>query len=631
MPSASEGFGVTAGFLPVPVGRRDEMAGTAADRVLVNRYALKTPLGRGGMGVVWRAHDVVLGREVAVKEVVFPASLSAAERAAAQARVTREARAAARLNHPGVVTLYDAVTSQGSVFLVMELVEAPTLAELVRVEGPLAPERVAEIGAQLAGALEAAHHAGIIHRDVKPANVLVPPSGNAKLADFGVASLADDPRLTTTGLVIGSPVYMAPEQAKGEATGPPADFWALGATLYFAVEGEPPFDKGSSMAALAAVVNEAPQPMRRAGPLAPLLAALLAKDPQARPSGPKVRAWLAWLLVVTPSTPPSQILPTRRPGPSRLLASPPSTSEAPRTSASSSVTAGAGLPQRSEEVPAVEQDPAPATEPPAGPAPVQRSPRPILPPAPPVPHWARRRLPGVAALLLVGGMLTAWLTGTFQPDPTRDRAAPAITSRSPGVASGEDQATRATARGGAGAPGTTEPAPSTTKEPATTRAPTTPTTAAPKTGLPAGWRAFTNRAGNNRAGVPPGFRARTRESYNATVIEEPRDPGRVFTVRSQNPSALLPQASRDYRSWARRNFAGFREVSYEENQTYAGREGAVVFEYEAVREGRRVHVSHTNLKGRSWGYNVEFIVPADQWDASRDLARQFEQAFQPLG
>jgi hypothetical protein len=228
-------------------------------------------------------------------------------------------------------------------------------------------------------------------------------------------------------------------------------------------------------------------------------------------------------------------------------------------------------------------------------------------------------------------MLTAWLAGAFQPgDPSWDRAAPATTSRGPGVASGEDQAPRATASGAAGATGTTEPAASTTKEPVSTRAPT-PTTAAPKTGLPAGWRAFTNRAGNNRAGVPPGFQARTRESYNATVIEEPRDPRRVFTVRSQNPSALLPQASRDYRAWARRNLAGFREVSYEENQTYAGRRGAVVFEYVAVRDGRRVHVSHTNVKGRSWGYNVECIVPADQWNASQELARQFEQTFQPLG
>jgi eukaryotic-like serine/threonine-protein kinase len=182
----------------------------------------------------------------------------------------------------------------------MELVDAPTLAELVRVEGPLAPERVAEIGAQLASALEAAHRVGIMHRDVKPDNVLVPPAGPAKLADFGVASLTGDPRLTTTGLVIGSPAYMAPEQTRGEPSGPPVDMWALGATLYFAVEGQPPFDKGASMATLAAVVNEAPQPMRRAGPLAPLITALLAKDPEARPSGPTVQAWLAWLVIVAP-------------------------------------------------------------------------------------------------------------------------------------------------------------------------------------------------------------------------------------------------------------------------------------------------------------------------------------------
>jgi hypothetical protein len=237
----------------------------------------------------------------------------------------------------------------------------------------------------------------------------------------------------------------------------------------------------------------------------------------------------------------------------------------------------------------------------------------------------------MAALLVVGGMLTAWLTGAFPSDPTRDRAAPAATGRSPGVVAGDDQAARATARDGAGATGTTGPAPSTTREPGSTRAATTPTTAANQTGLPAGWRAFTNRAGNNRVGVPPGFRIRTRQRYNATVIEEPRHPKRVFTVRSQNPSALLPQASRDYRSWARRNFPNFREVRYAENQTYATRQDAVVFEYVAVRDGRRVHVSHINLKGRSWGYNVEFIVPADHWDTSQNLARQFEQAFQPLG
>jgi hypothetical protein len=192
----------------------------------------------------------------------------------------------------------------------------------------------------------------------------------------------------------------------------------------------------------------------------------------------------------------------------------------------------------------------------------------------------------------------------------------------PGGASGTTAAGAATTRGSE----TTGEATS-TGVPSTTAAPTTTAAA----GLPEGWEAFTNRRGNNRVGVPPGFRARVRESFNATVVEERDDPERVFTVRSANPANPLPQASRDYRAAAPELFPGFREVSYEENQTYAGREGAVVFEYEAVREGRRVHVSHINLKGDTWGYNVEYIVPAEQWDASQDLARQFEQAFQPLG
>jgi hypothetical protein len=200
------------------------------------------------------------------------------------------------------------------------------------------------------------------------------------------------------------------------------------------------------------------------------------------------------------------------------------------------------------------------------------------------------------------------------------------------VGRGQEQAAPASTRGGAARTGTTQPGVSATRKPATTRAPTTPTTsAADHGGLPAGWQAFTNRAGNDRVGVPPGFRVHTRQRYHAAVVEEQGGARRMFTVRSQNPSAPLPEASRSYRAWARRNFAGFREVRYAEGQTYAGRPGAVVFEYEAVRDGRRVHVSHINFKGRTWGYNVEFIVPVGDWDASQTLARQFEQAFQPLG
>ena len=287
------------------------MATPAADRIVANRYALKDPLGRGGMGVVWRAQDAVLGREVAVKEVVFPPTLPETERNSAEARVMREARAAARLNHPGAVILYDVVQDQDHPFIVMELVSAPTLAELVRAEGPLPAERVAEIGLQVAGALEAAHRAGIVHRDVKPGNVMVPEGGPAKLTDFGIASLQGDPQLTATGLVVGSPAYMAPEQAKGEPSRPSTDFWGLGATMYYAVEGVPAFERGTSLATLAAVVNDDPRPMRRAGQLTPVITALLNKDPAVRLSGPELRTELSRFAdAAVPSI--TQVLPIHR-------------------------------------------------------------------------------------------------------------------------------------------------------------------------------------------------------------------------------------------------------------------------------------------------------------------------------
>jgi hypothetical protein len=237
----------------------------------------------------------------------------------------------------------------------------------------------------------------------------------------------------------------------------------------------------------------------------------------------------------------------------------------------------------------------------------------LLPPAPAVDRGGRGRSIAVVAVLLVLGLVAVLVAATLRSGDDDPTVAPQTTAA--GAA-----ATR---------PSETSAAPTTaTTSPKTTKAPTT--TAAPS-GLPEGWTAFTNRAGSNRVGVPPGFRPKTRKTYNATVVEERDDPRRVFTVRSTNPANPLPQASRDYRAWAPKNLNDFREVSYKENQTYAGHKGAVVFEYEANIGGRRVHVSHINVKGRTWGYNIEFIAPADQWDASRELARQFEAAFEPLG
>jgi hypothetical protein len=602
------------------------MSEPAADRLIANRYALSAPLGRGGMGVVWRAHDAVLGREVAIKEVVFPGTMPEQERRPARARVLREARAAARLNHPAAVTLYDVVQDQGGTFIVMELVNAPTLADLVREEGPLPPAQVAEIGAQVASALEAAHAAGIVHRDVKPGNVMIPANGTAKLADFGIASLQGDPQLTSTGLVIGSPAYMAPEQAKGEASGPPADFWALGATMFYAVEGEPPFDRGTSIATLAAVVNDPPRHPERAGPLTPLLTALLDKDPTSRPTGPALRAELGRL--TTRPAPPTEVLPVHGPGRTVPLPVPPAEAEAGAgavddpehpTGRSAPLPPG-GAADREVGLPAAHPPGAApaAPEPEAADPDPAPAPLPVLPPAPVVERGDRRRLVGALALLVVLAvaavvLLVNNLRSTGDGDPT---AAPTTVA----AGGGGTRATQETTGQGSDA----------TEAPGTTAAPTT--TAEPASGLPRGWREFVNRRGANRVGVPPGFRARTRASYNATVVEEEGDdPERVFTVRSTNPANPLPQASRVYRAYAERTFRDFREVRYDEGQTYAGHGGAVVFEYEAVRDGRRVHVSHINVKGRTWGYNVEFIVPAKQWKASQELARQFERAFQPLG
>jgi tRNA A-37 threonylcarbamoyl transferase component Bud32 len=259
-----------------------------AERLIADRYALAAPIGQGGMGVVWRARDTVLGREVAIKEVRLPPTIPESERSSIRARVLREARAAARLNHPNAVTLYDVINQQGHAFIVMELISAPTLAQVVASEGPLDPRRAARIGAGVAGALAAAHAAGIVHRDVKPANVMVLNDG-ARLTDFGIARAKGDPKLTSTGLIIGSPAYMAPEQATGKAAGPEVDLWGLGATLYYAVEGRAPFDRDGSIATLAAVVNDQPRPAVRAGELAPVLAELLSKDPEHRPSADALR------------------------------------------------------------------------------------------------------------------------------------------------------------------------------------------------------------------------------------------------------------------------------------------------------------------------------------------------------
>ncbi|MEU7860054.1 serine/threonine-protein kinase [Nonomuraea sp. NPDC049141] len=261
--------------------------------VVANRYRLLSPLGQGGMGTVWRAVDELLRQEVAVKEVRLPPELDQAARAELTERTLREARAAARLrSHPSIVTVLDVVMDGGRPWIVMELINGRSLDQIVRQDGPTSPSRTAWVGQHVLDALTAAHSMGVLHRDVKPGNVLITQDGRVLLTDFGIATLAGDVALTQTGLLNGSPGYIAPERLRGEADGPSADLWSLGATLYTVVEGSPAFSGMNSAAVMAAVLLHEPAPARLAGPLAPVLAALLEKDPGRRCTPEQAAVWL---------------------------------------------------------------------------------------------------------------------------------------------------------------------------------------------------------------------------------------------------------------------------------------------------------------------------------------------------
>ncbi|MGK5696855.1 serine/threonine-protein kinase [Streptomyces sp. URMC 128] len=252
------------------------------ERVIAGRYRLLAPLGEGGMGTVWRARDEVLHREVAVKEVRAPAGLAGDDVRRMYARLEREAWAAARVANRNVVTVYDVATDEGRPWIVMELVRGLSLAEVLDAEGPMPPQRAAHIGAEVLAALRAAHEAGVLHRDVKPANVLIANDGRIVLTDFGIAMVEGSSALTMTGEVIGSPEFLAPERALGRTPGPESDLWSLGVLLYAAVEGHSPFRHDTPLSTLRAIVDEELPPPYRAGPLAPVIEGLLRKDPAQR-------------------------------------------------------------------------------------------------------------------------------------------------------------------------------------------------------------------------------------------------------------------------------------------------------------------------------------------------------------
>ncbi|MFD9504494.1 serine/threonine-protein kinase [Streptomyces sp. NPDC060035] len=275
----------------------------APNRVVGGRYRLVGRLGHGGMGTVWRAHDDIVDRDVAVKEPRVPDHLGERERAVVYLRMQREARAAARIEHPSVVTVHDVVVEDGKPWIVMELVGGQSLGDRLQ-EGTLDPREAARIGLAVLGALNAAHRAGVLHRDVKPDNVLLGRDDRVVLTDFGIAQVEGEQRLTETGAFVGSPEYISPERVLGQLPGPESDLWSLGVVLYAAVEGMSPYRRSHTPATLQAVLSAEPQmPARGKGAFGTLVMQLLRKDPAARPGPAEIRAALESVAAAPALTP----------------------------------------------------------------------------------------------------------------------------------------------------------------------------------------------------------------------------------------------------------------------------------------------------------------------------------------
>jgi eukaryotic-like serine/threonine-protein kinase len=552
------------------------MPTNGARRRVADRYELGPELGRGGMGVVWRATDTLLAREVAVKEVDLPRGLDAEQRAAMRARVSREARAAARLSHPGAVTVYDIAQDGDHDYIVMELVVAPTLDDLVRGDGPLAPERAAGLGLHLLATLEAAHRAGIVHRDLKPKNVMVRADGTTKLADFGIASVQGDPRLTATGLVVGSPAYMAPEQVEGAPAGPATDLWALGATLWFAVEGAPPFG-GGEFQTLTAIVSGEPRRPRHLGPLAPAMDRLLSKDPTRRPTPAELRPLLQRVAAGSAGRA------ARRSG-----------AAAGRTRGGGTAGGGPGAA-------------APGGRPAAGGD------------TPPVPIRARRREGGTALL------------GTPAAGRGRRRRVPPVP---PVPAPGEPVLPRRSRRWGrlaalalavvaAGAAATVLLA---GRDGGGESGGRRPTAERPRPAVPASWQAYADPRGAYRLAHPPGWAPVDRGAF--TDFVEPGE-GRFFRVQPTG-DGLAPLAAQQS---LERSFMA-RHVGDDYHRVRLGPTAfrgmpAAEWEFTFTDRGRPRRGYDVTFAAGGLRHAILFQAATDQWPASQDELRTFLAGYRP--
>jgi serine/threonine protein kinase len=557
--------------------------------VLSGRYRLVERVASGGMGTVWRALDLLLDRPVAVKEVRLPPELDDDAREDLRRRTIREAQAAARLRHPATVTIYDVIEHDGRPWIVMELVPSRSLAEIIRTRGPLPPAGVAGIGRRVLAAMGAAAAVGVEHRDIKPANVLVTDEGRVVLTDFGIARHVGDETLTSAGLIVGSPDYLAPERARGRPGGLAADLWSLGATLYEAVEGRRPFERNGPLPTLAAVVMDEPDPPRQAGPLQPVIDGLLVKEPTHRLDADGTRAMLERVLRgrpagVTVPLPRRPIDDARPPAP------------AAADSASSADTQTTAYP------------PEPPTEDPTAP------PRPVR----------RRRTALLAGLLvLVLAAVAAVLVPVLSSGGQEEATGPTTPSARPTTAAPSTQPTTAN-------PTTANP----TSASRTTAAPTrsTASSPAPATGSrvtpPAGFTRYTDPRDRFSVIVPSGWRPIRRDTR--VDFDDPTSSRFLRIDTSDRPLPDPYQNWVDYERQFRQGKADYRLIGIRRVPDYRPDEGWTTADWEFALGGthvldRNIRVSDTRAHAIYWS------TPQSRWDAadSRQILRLAEESFVP--
>jgi len=591
------------------------MRSAVAGRLIAGRYRLGSVIGRGGMGIVWRARDELLNRDVAVKELTWPADFTEQERQIARRRATREAQTAAQLSQQNIMRIYDIVEEEdGDPWIVMELLPFPSLRDIVREDGPITPDRAARIGLGVLAGLRAAHAAGIVHRDVKPANILVGPDDRAVLTDFGIARAADSATLTKAGDLVGSPAYTAPERARGERAGAPGDLWGLGASLYTAVEGRPPFLRDHALATLTAVVADEPDPAVHAGPLWPVISALLSKEPGARPDEAQAERMLRDVAsgeatrVMAEPAPPA--VPVPEPEPVPALAGPPEPSARPAT----------------------------ATE--------------LAPPAPPGPlagrvsgrpaHSRRRLAPwaGLAVLAAAAcavALLLASLSSPGRPTagstPAGSRSAGARPSASPGGFSSAAPSRGATAGGGTASAGTGTAG----TGPAGTSQPSAPASGQPGASsgsggagygaMPAGFHRFTNSTGFS-IGVPDGWQIQHVGHY--VYVKDPSD-GNIFLLIDQSDQPK-PDPLADWQQQAANRAGTYPDYHLIRLQSvnYPQAEKAADWEFTYNRDGVLVHILNRNILANAHhAYALFWSVPEAKWNAYYRYLQAFAATFRP--